>query len=180
MATQGISSSLELRVQFCLLVCCTYPSSSTVNKEKNLIDQRASLLEDTRETQQIPKEDALCCSNNNNNNNNNNRTERCNSRFFTISSLRREPSPTRTLKWPGCGRVQITCNTSSAYHVQNVIRVTWYEGTAQLLSLTELKSHLFQHYFIDWTINRWKRGGNRSTLRKSLATSFSCCCWLVA
>ena len=45
---QGSLSSLELRVQFCLLVCCTYPSSLTVNKEKNLIDQRAS---DTRETQ---------------------------------------------------------------------------------------------------------------------------------
>ena len=53
---QGILSSLELRFQFCLLVCCTYPSSSTVNKEnkeKNLIDQRASLRVDTRETQQI-------------------------------------------------------------------------------------------------------------------------------
>ena len=48
---QGLLSSLELRVQFCLLVCCTYPSSSTVNKEKNLIDQRASLRADTRETQ---------------------------------------------------------------------------------------------------------------------------------
>ena len=52
-ATQCSLSSLELRVQFCLLVCCTYPSSSTVNKEKNLIDQRASLRVDTRETQQI-------------------------------------------------------------------------------------------------------------------------------
>ena len=39
-------------VQFCLLVCGTYPSSSTVNKEKNLKDQRASLRVDTRETQQ--------------------------------------------------------------------------------------------------------------------------------
>ena len=79
-------------------------------------------------------------SNNNNDNNNNNRTERRSSRFFfTISSLRREPSPTRTLRWPGRNRVQITCNTSSAYQVQHVvIRATWYEGTAQLLSLTEL------------------------------------------
>ena len=41
-----------------------------------------------------------------------------NSRFFTVSSQRRELSPTRTLKWPGCKRVQMTCNTSSAYHVQ--------------------------------------------------------------
>ena len=51
-------------------------------------------------------------------NNNNNRIQRRYSRFFTISSQRREPSPTRTLKWPGRNRVQITCNTSSAYHVQ--------------------------------------------------------------
>ena len=51
MATQGFLS-LELRVQFCLLVCCTYPSLSTVNKEKNQTDQSASLRVDTRETQQ--------------------------------------------------------------------------------------------------------------------------------
>ena len=31
----------------------------------------------------------------------------------------------------------------------------WYEGTAQLLSLTEFKSHLFELYIIGWTINRW-------------------------
>ena len=35
-------------------------------------------------------------------------------------------------------RALITCNLQCA---------TWYEGTAQLLSLTELKSHLFQLYF---------------------------------
>ena len=54
---------------------------------------------------------------NNNNNSNNNRIQRRYSRFLTISSQRREPSPTRTLKWPGRNRVQTTCNTSSAYHV---------------------------------------------------------------
>ena len=41
--------------------------------------------------------------------------------FFTISPLRRELSQTRTLQWPGSSRVQITCNTSSAYHVQHVV-----------------------------------------------------------
>ena len=47
--------------------------------------------------------------------------------------LRREPSPTRSLKWPGCNRVQISCNTSSAYHMQHLmLRATWYEGTTQL------------------------------------------------
>ena len=78
-------------------------------------------------------------------NNNNNRIQRRHSRFFTVSSQRRELSPTRTLKWPRRNRVQITCNTSSAYHVQHVVlRATWYEGTAQLLNLTVLKSHLFE------------------------------------
>ena len=52
------------------------------------------------------------------NNNNNNRIQRRYSRFFTISSQRRELSPTRTLKWPGRNRVQITCSTWSAYPVQ--------------------------------------------------------------
>ena len=87
--------------------------------------------------------------NSNNNNNNNNHTQRRNLRFLTISSLRRELSPTHTLKRPGRNRVQITCNTSSAYHVQHVmLRATWYEWTAQLLSLTELKWHLFELYFV--------------------------------
>ena len=44
--------------------------------------------------------------------------------FFTIPSLRREPSPTRTLKWPGRNLVQISCNTSSAFHVQHALRAT--------------------------------------------------------
>ena len=37
-----------------------------------------------------------------------------------------------------------------------MLRATWYEGTAQLLSLTELKSHLFELYFIGWTIKPMK------------------------
>ena len=49
---------------------------------------------------------------------NNNHIQRRYSRFFTISSQRCELSPTRMLKWPGRNRVHITCNTSSAYHVQ--------------------------------------------------------------
>ena len=52
-----------------------------------------------------------------------------------------------------------------ANHVQHIerlsrasvmLRATWYEGTAQLLSLTELKSHLFELYFIGWTIEPMK------------------------
>ena len=91
--------------------------------------------------------------------NNNNRIQRRYSRFFTISSQRRELSPTRTLKWPRRNLLQITCNTSRAYHVQHVVlRATWYEGTAQLLSLTELKSHLFELYFVGWIIKLMKEG----------------------
>ena len=52
---------------------------------------------------------------------NNNCIERRKSRFFTISSLRRELSPTRMLKWPGRNRVRIACNTSNSYRVQHVV-----------------------------------------------------------
>ena len=51
---------------------------------------------------------------------NDNRTERLNSKSLQ-SSLRRELSPTRTLKWPGRSDVRITCHISSAYHVQYVV-----------------------------------------------------------
>ena len=51
--------------------------------------------------------------------------KRHNLRFFTISSLCREVSPTRTLKWPGRNHVQIISNTSIAHHMF----ATWYEGT---------------------------------------------------
>ena len=85
-----------------------------------------------------------------NDNNNNNRIQRRNERFVAIFSLRREPCPTRTLKWPRRNRLQITYNTSSAYRLQHVVlRATcYYEGTAQLLSLAEFKSHLFELYLI--------------------------------
>ena len=83
-----------------------------------------------------------------NNNNNNNRTQRRYSRLFTISSQRRSVSNTYA---------QVARAQSCANHVQHIerlsrasvmLRATWYEGTAQLLSLTELKSHLFDLYFI--------------------------------
>ena len=59
--------------------------------------------------------------NNYNNNNNNNHTKRRNSRFFTISSLRRELSPTCKLLWPRRNCVQSRCSTQSAYHVQYIM-----------------------------------------------------------
>ena len=92
----------------------------------------------------------------NNNNNNNNRIQRRYSRFFTISSQRCELSQTYA---------QVAWVQSCANHVQHIerlscvmLRATWYEGTAQLLSLTELKSHLLELYFIGWTIKPMKEG----------------------
>ena len=104
----------------------------------------------------------------NNNNNNNNRIQRRYSRFFTISSQCHILSPTRTLKWPWRNRVHITCNTLSAYHVQHVVlRAAWYKGTAQLVSSTELKSHLFQLYFVGWIIILMKEGRKPEYLEKT-------------
>ena len=45
---------------------------------------------------------------------------------------------------PGAIVCKSRASTSNAYHVQHVVlSATWYEGTAQLLSLTEFKSLLF-------------------------------------
>ena len=76
-------------------------------------------------------------------NNNNNHIQRHYLRFFTISSQRRELSPTCTLKWPG--HVQHIERLSRA---SVMLRATWYEGIAQLLILTKLKLHLFELYLI--------------------------------
>ena len=119
------------------------------------------------------KKTTKICSNNNNNNNN--LFQRRNSRFSTISSLCHEQSPTRTLKWPGHNRVQISCNTSSGHHVRYVVlRATWYEGTAHLLTMTEFKSHLFDLYLLAEPLPM-KVGANWSTRRKPLAMSFRKC-----
>ena len=62
---------------------------------------------------------------------------------------------------------QVAQAQQCANHVQHierlscasvVLRATWYEGTAQLLSLTDLKSHLFELYFIGWIIKPMKEG----------------------
>ena len=91
--------------------CYTLPSSSSLTGVTHFRRKRCSC---TIQFYNVMSS----CNNNNNNNNNNNRIRKRYSRFFTISSERRELSPTRTLKWPGRNRVQITSNTSRAYHVQ--------------------------------------------------------------
>ena len=68
---------------------------------------------------------------------------------------------------------QVAWAQSCANYIQHMVPIicnmlwaTWYVRTAQLLSLTGLKSHLFPLNIVGWTINRWRRGGDQSTLRK--------------
>ena len=73
----------------------------------------------------------------------NNRIQRRNSRVFTFSSLRRERS-----SCPGA----IVCKSRATHRAlitcKHVLRATYCEGTAQLLNLTALKSHLFELHVI--------------------------------
>ena len=68
--------------------------------------------------------------------------------------------------------MQYVKHSSRATCHVNMFRATQYERTAQLLNMTEFKSHLFELYFIGWTTNQWRRGGSQSTRRKPLMTSF--------
>ena len=106
-------------------------------------------------------------------NNNNNRIQRHYSRFSTISSQRRELSPARTLKWPRHNRVQITCNTSSVYHVQ----VSCYMPLGMKGQLSYQVWQSWNRIYLSFILlaeplNQWRRGRNRSTRRKPLTTSF--------
>ena len=83
--------------------------------------------------------------------------------------------------------VQITCNTSSAYHVQHVVfRATWLEGTAPLLSLTELNLHLFELLLSEPLTdeggeetgvpgeNLWRLASQRQKFQSKLTTQTRC------
>ena len=101
----------------------------------------------------------FCSIDNNNNSNNNNRIQRSYSRFFynlvtvpwTVSNTYAQVAGAK----PCANHVQ---HIERLSHASVMLRTTWYKGTAQLLSLTELKSHLFEHYFIGWTIKPMKEG----------------------
>ena len=87
--------------------------------------------------------------NNNNDNNNNSKVQ------FEISLQSPHCAANRLQHVRSSGSGAIVC-TYSGYHVQSVVlSTTWYEGTAQLLSLTELKSHLYELYFNGWTITHF-------------------------
>ena len=85
--------------------------------------------------------------NNNNNNNNNNSTETSNLRFLQSPHCTRNCLQHVRSSGPGA----IVCKSSATHRkliMCNKPCATWYKGTAQLISLTELKSHLFQLHFI--------------------------------
>ena len=104
---------------------------------------------------------------------NNNRIQRRCSRIFTISSQRSELSPTHTLKWLGRNHVQIMCSTSNAYHVQ----VSCYVPLGTKGQLGYLVWQSWNRIYLSFILlaeplNQWRRGGNRSTRRKPMVTSF--------
>ena len=74
-----------------------------------------------RESQGCPARQTLCCPTRSGMQTSNCIQRRSSGYFSPVSSLRRELSPTRTLKFPRHNRVQITCNTLSAYHAQRVV-----------------------------------------------------------
>ena len=106
--------------------------------------------------------------NNNNSDNNNNDDDDSNNitiawegavRDFTISSLRREPSPTRTFGWPERSGVQMTCNTLSTYHVLRAMcHVARRDSSAVKFDRVEIAFNLALFYWLkrlaDGTCNR--------------------------
>ena len=82
--------------------------------------------------------------------------------------------PTRMLKWSGRNCVQITCNTSSACHVQlAACHLVQRDSSAIKFDRVEIAFILALSLLAE-AINRW-RGGNRSTQRKAPTRSFRKC-----
>ena len=74
--------------------------------------------------------------------NNNNRTERCYLRF--LQSPHCAPNCLQHVRSSGQGAVMCKSHTAHrALITCSMSCATWYKGTAQLLNLTKLKSHLF-------------------------------------
>ena len=121
--------------------------------------------------------------NNKNNNNDSNNTTNNNNRIQR-HNLRVWQSPhcaTNHLQHVcSSGTGAIVCKSRATHQVLLTCNMSCYmprgmKRQLSYLSLTELKSHLFELYFIGWSINRWKRGVNRSTRWRPLGTSFRKC-----
>ena len=66
--------------------------------------------------------------------------------FYILLTAPRTVSDT-TLKWPGRNRVQITCNTSGAHHVQHVVCYV-VRRDSPAIKFDKVKIDLFELYFI--------------------------------
>ena len=113
---------MKIFVHFC--VASNYPLAGLYATCPRSLQRNCNDSKSSREVRDLKHESIKgwlpMVSNDNNNNNNNNGIERCKFEIF-ISSLHRELSPTRMLKWPGRNRVQITINTLSAYHKEHAV-----------------------------------------------------------
>ena len=90
--------------------------------------------------------------------------ERRSSRVVAITSLRRELSPTRTVKRPGRNRVQITCNTPSAYHMQPAVcHVVRRDSSASKFDRAEIAFMLALFY---WLKQLTEEGGEETECPK--------------
>ena len=86
--------------------------------------------------------------------------------------MRRELSPTRTRKWTGRNHVQITCNTSSAYHVQPAVyHLVRRDSSAIKFDRVEIAFNLTLFYWLKSLTDEGGGGGggggNRRTRRKT-------------
>ena len=81
-------------------------------------------------------------------------------RDCTISSLRRELFPTRTLKWPGHNREQIMCNTPSACHRQYVCQVVRRDSSAIKFDRVKVSFTLAFYFF--WLKPLTNEGGKET------------------
>ena len=71
--------------------------------------------------------------------------------------------PERSLTHCSCCYGTSVCKSQATHWVRIIScmsHVPHGEGTTHLSILTELQSHLYQLYFISWTSNWWKKGGN--------------------
>ena len=85
---------------------------------------------------------------------------------------------------PRCGRVQIKCTQGTdmckikcaqGAVVYSMCCAVWWEGTALLLILTELKMCLPLDYSLTESVDQWRSGGNQSIWRKALARGSATC-----
>ena len=157
------SSSLQTREK------TVYTQSSSLQTSEKLCTFSHKRLLGTRQTGRLHRRRQVACFlylscnaqqhlcnnayNDTCNNNNNNRIRRRNSRFLqspycAVNCLQYVRS-----RGPGA----IVCKSRATHRalITCYMCATWYEGTAQLLSLTELKSHLFLRFILlAETINR--------------------------